>query len=119
MFDQKAKRFERRRRSRVVAARRLKEHLRGGGHDVDPLSWMYPMCCCRCPGEKSTFYYSKRSVACSCSKRRKGSPRYTSGMCDPYARKRIYRWRKETRELKRLVCLQNMDPEEDAASLLT
>ena len=116
MSEQKTKRAERRRRSRLVSLRRLKSHLRGGGHDVDSV---FPRCWCKCPGEASVFYYSKRSVACSCSKRLKGSPRLSSGMCDPDARKRVYKWRKETRELNRLVCHQNQDPEEDALAVLS
>ena len=119
MSDPKAKRAERRRRSRVVSQRRLKKHLKQGGHEVEPLSWMYPQCSCKCPGDSSAYYYSKRTLACSCSKRKKGAPRRGSGMCDPEDRKRIYKWRKEARELKHLVCFQLVDPEEDLVSLLT
>lgn len=117
--EEKARRYERRRRSRVVAARRLLEHLRNGGHDIEPLSWLYPKCGCRCPGEKSVYYYSKRSVACNCSKRRHGSPRLTSGMCNPDARQRIYKWRKTSRELNRLVCSQYADLEGEEVAVLS
>ena len=90
---QEKQRARRRRLTRTVASRRQRERKR-----------MVVGQCDVCAGAIAPGRFKKRTPhGCGCSKRRKGRPRIAGGMCGVGARARIYRWRKEARELDAAV----------------
>lgn len=56
--------------------------------------------------------------SCPCSKRRHGRPKISAGLCGIEQRDRIYVWRREVRELRRLARGPGFDPEADEVWLM-
>ena len=46
-----------------------------------------------------TYFSKRRPVFCQCSRRQSGAPRFARGRCKYGDRNRIYRWRRQVREL--------------------
>jgi len=69
--------------------------------------------------EKGLHYWTKIKIrSCGCSKRSHGHPKVAAGLCDMQRRDRIYIWRREVRELRRLARYPGFDPETDEVWLL-
>ena len=47
----------------------------------------------------ATYFSKRRPVFCQCSRRQSGNPRFARGRCKTGDRNRIYRWRRQVREL--------------------
>lgn len=106
------KRARRRYLTLKVAQKRRDTHLRnhhaGDAGQVD--------CIC----ELADTYFAKRSISCSCRKRKKGQPRFSIGICGGRDGDRayIYMRRRQKRALKRAIRL-DFDPEGDVIAILS
>jgi len=108
-------RGERRRRTERIARRRQAEHATSCSKSiVDRASWAQ----CFCEDVGLGFWETHRPYSCGCSNRKDGRPRVNRGMCGFGMRDRIYRWRAQERELRRLLA-RGCDPEGDRAAVLT
>jgi hypothetical protein len=108
------KRSRRRRATRRVALRRRSDHLTlihgdPTGANVD--------CVC----ELAATYFAKiKGRGCNrCRSHRPGRPRVSGGMCKIGIRDRIYRWRRQDRELGHLLQRQGVDLEGDEVACLS
>jgi len=103
----------RRSRDRRISRSRRATHLQkihsdATGGDLD------------CPCDLASTYFSKRpSVSCGCGRRRRGQPRLPRGICSVGDRDRIYVWRRQTRELSRLLRRRGGNPDDDEIANLS
>lgn len=69
--------------------------------------------------ESGPHRWAKSKIrACRCSKRRNGRPKISNGLCGIEQRDRIYVWRREVRELRRLARGPGFDPNADEVWLI-
>jgi len=110
-----SERSKRRKLTQRVIRRRLTEYRKGFSPSsiVDRQAWAYR------DSELGAGYWDRnRPRSCGCSKRKAGSPKCNSGMCDAGRRDRIYLWRAQVRELNRKLS-RGYDPEDDPVVILS
>ncbi len=107
-MELESRRGRRRRLTETIARRRRSDFIRRWYNGELPKGHK---------GAHSLVYWAG-DIDCSCTKRRKGCPRLGRGMCDYFARERIYALRARARELNRLVC-RGADLEGDEVALLS
>jgi len=112
-----AHRGVRRSRTRRICTRRQREHFRWTHYDEPDIATGDGSSPCPCelgPG----VWKKLRPMSCGCSKRLRGQPKTAKGMCDIGGRTRIYRWRKQARDLRNLSRYSEVDWESDEVSLM-
>ena len=72
---------------------------------------------CWCTKEPG-FFYSTHPFSCACHKRRKGRPKVAGGMCGVGARTRIYKWRRQAKDLDLAVRTGTYGLDSDELTLL-
>jgi hypothetical protein len=73
----------------------------------------------RSADDKGVWFWSTyRPLGCPCSKKHRGAPRRDRGTCKCEERPRIYKWRRQVRELNLAVTVGGYDPEDDLVSTL-
>ncbi len=112
-----ANRGVRRYRNDRICTRRQRVHFRWTHYNDEPEpstgDGSSPCHCEQGPG----VWNKRRPLSCGCTKRRPGQPKIANGMCDSGARNRIYRWRKQARDLRNLSRYE-VDWESDEVSLM-
>jgi hypothetical protein len=105
MFEE-PRRARRIRLTRQISERRRSEFINQlmGGDTNNPVA------------KKSPHYWAKNTITCTCRKRVHGQPRRGIGMCDLWARNRIYRCRAQAKYLTYLVT-RGADLEGDRVAL--
>jgi len=93
----------RRHRTNRIIARRLALHLLFDHTPWNRVLELEGRFTCNYCDHSPRFLDTHRPCSCGCSKRQHGRPGVASGMCCCDDRKRVYKWRKEARELNRLV----------------